>query len=319
MIVLGIESTAHTFGVGLVNEKGEILANFRDMYRPPKGWGIDPKEARKHHEEVADQLINKALEIARPDLIAFSAGPGLPPALVVGKQKAIELAKKFNTKIVEVNHCIAHIEIGRLTTGAKNPVVLYVSGGNTQVIGFENGRYRVFGETEDISIGNLIDVFAREVGLSMPGGPEIEKLAKEGKNYIMLPYSVKGMDVSFSGMLTALKKLKDKYPLPDLAYSLQETAFAMLIEVTERAMAHLNADGLIVVGGVAANQRFNEMARIMCEERGAKFYQIPKEVAGDNGVMIAWTGYLMKENAKEPEKVDIYPRWRTDEVEINYR
>ncbi len=319
MIVFGIESTAHTFGVGAVDNNGNVLANFRDMYKPPKGWGIDPKEAKKHHEAVADELIKKALEVAKPDLIAFSSGPGLPPALVVGKNKAVELAKKFGVKIVEVNHCIGHIEIGRLTTVAKNPVVLYVSGGNTQVIGFENGKYRVFGETEDISIGNLIDVFAREVGLPMPGGPEIEKLAKKGKNYIQLPYTVKGMDVSFSGMLTALKKLKEKYTLPDIAYSLQETAFAMLIEVTERAMAHLNSKELIVVGGVAANQRFNEMAEIMCKERGAKFHKIPKEFAGDNGVMIAWTGYLMRENAKDPNEVDIHPRWRTDEVKISYR
>ena len=316
MKVLGIESTAHTFGVGVVNEKGEILFDKRDMYKPKIGWGIDPKEARKHHEKVADKIIEDALKVGKPDLIAFSAGPGLPPALLVGLKKAMELAKKFKTKIVEVNHCIGHIEIGRLLTKAKDPIILYLSGGNTQVIGFENRRYRIFGETEDISIGNLIDVFARENNLGMPGGPMIEELAKKGKKYIKLPYSVKGMDVSFSGILTALKKLK-KERIEDLAYSLQETAFAMLIEISERAIAHLKKEELMIVGGVAANKRLNEMARIMCEDRGAKLYQIPKEFAGDNGTMIAWVGYLMREKARE--NVDIKPRWRTDEVEINYR
>ena len=319
MRVLGIESTAHTFGVGVVEDK-KILANFKDMYKPPKGWGIDPKKAREHHERVSNELISKGLELGKPDLVAWSAGPGLPPCLLVGKEKAVEIAKKFGIPVVNVNHCIAHIEIGRLTTGAKDPVVLYLSGGNTQVIAFENGRYRVFGETEDISIGNLIDVFAREVGLEMPGGPKIEQLAKEGKKYIRLPYSVKGMDISFSGMLTALKKLIGKEKVEDLAYSLQETAFSMLVEVTERAMAHLNKNELIIVGGVAANRRLNEMAEIMCKERGARFYKIPKEFAGDNGAMIAWTGFLMKSRAtRDYNSIDIIPKWRTDEVDIDYR
>ena len=319
MLVLGIESTAHTFGVGVINEKGEILFNKRDMYKPKIGWGIDPKEARKHHEEVSDEMIKEALEVGKPDLIAFSAGPGLPPALLVGLKKAKELGEKFNTKVVEVNHCIGHIEIGRLLTKAKDPIILYLSGGNTQVIGYENHRYRVFGETEDISIGNLIDVFARDNNLQMPGGPIVEELAKEGKRYIRLPYSVKGMDVSFSGILTALRRLKGKERIEDLSYSLQETAFAMLIEITERAMAHLKKDELIIVGGVAANKRLNEMARIMCEDRNAKLFQIPKEFAGDNGIMIAWAGYLMKNHSKNPKDIDIKPRWRTDEVEIDYR
>ncbi len=319
MIVLGIESTAHTFGVGVFKD-GEIVLNLKDMYKPPKGWGIDPKKAKEHHEKVADELISKALKIGKPDLVAWSAGPGLPPCLLVGKEKAIELAKKFKVPIVNVNHCIAHIEIGRFTTGAKDPIVLYLSGGNTQVIAFENGKYRVFGETEDISIGNLIDVFAREFGLETPGGPVVEKLAQKGNKYIRLPYSVKGMDVSFSGMLTALKKLKGKERIEDISYSLQETAFSMLIEVTERAMAHLNKKELMIVGGVAANKRLNEMGRIMCEERGAKFYNIPKEYAGDNGAMIAVTGYLMRSNSTmDYDSVDIIPRWRTDEVEISYR
>jgi len=318
MICLGIESTAHTFGVGIVDEAGGILANVKDTFIPPKGMGIDPSEARKHHEQVADDLIKKALEnakIEKPDIIAYSAGPGLPPALVVGLNKVKKYAKKWGVPVIKVNHCIAHLEIARLLTKFKDPAMLYVSGGNTQVIAFDNGRYRVFGETEDIAIGNLLDTFGREAKLEFPAGPKIEKLAKKGQKYIELPYSVKGMDVSFTGMLTKLKKLIKKEKIEDLCYSLQETAFAMLIEVTERAMAHCSKKELVITGGVAANKRLQEMAEIMCKERNAKFKPIPLEFAGDNGAMIAWNGILTKDKAiKDINKLDIRQKWRTDEV-----
>ena len=105
--------------------------------------------------------------------------------------------------IVGVNHCIAHLEIGRIKTEAKDPVLLYASGGNTQVIAFANGRYRIFGETLDIGIGNMFDKLGREIGLGYYAGPKIEKAAKEGSKLLDLPYSVKGMDMAFSGILTA--------------------------------------------------------------------------------------------------------------------
>jgi len=102
--------------------------------------------------------------------------------------------------IIGVNHCIGHIEMGRLITSARNPVVLYVSGGNTQIIAYSEHRYRIFGETIDIAVGNCLDRFARLLKLSNDPSPgyNIEQLAKKGENYIQLPYTVKGMDVSFS-------------------------------------------------------------------------------------------------------------------------
>ena len=321
MICLGIESTAHTFGVGIVNSKGEILANIKDMYLPPKGWGIDPTKAKEHHIKLADKIIDDALKkagIKKPDLLAYSAGPGLPPTLLVGLKKIKELGLKWNIKIVPVCHCVAHIEIGRLITKFRDPVMLYVSGGNTQVIAFENGKYRVFGETEDIGLGNLFDSFGRTAGINFPAGPEIEKLAKESDKYIELPYSVKGMDVAFSGMQTKIKQLLKTEKIENLCNSLQETAFAMLVEITERAMAHIGKNELILTGGVAANKRLQEMCRIMCEERGAKFKPIPIELAGDQGAMIAWNGLLAKTLSKK-RGLDIYPKWRTDEVDIIWR
>ncbi|MBU3905122.1 MAG: bifunctional N(6)-L-threonylcarbamoyladenine synthase/serine/threonine protein kinase [Nanoarchaeota archaeon] len=316
MICLGIESTAHTFGVGIMKDE-EVLANIRDMYLPKIG-GIHPREASEHHTLVAKEVIEKALNEAKLklkdiDLIAFSAGPGLPPCLRVGAVVARYLGLKLNVPIIPVNHCIAHIEIGKLKTGATDPVTLYASGGNTQVLAFTEGRYRVFGETQDQGIGNMLDHFGRDAGLKHPGGPKIEKLAKDGK-WVELPYVVKGMDMSFSGILTsASKKLKENN-LEDLCYSIQETCFAMLTEVTERALAHTDKNEVLLTGGVAANKRLQEMLNIMCIERGAKFYAVPNDLSGDNGAMIAWTGILNKNKIFFDTKIDRF--WRTDDVEI---
>jgi universal protein Kae1 len=324
MICLGIESTAHTFGIGIVDSEGKILANEKDMYKPPSGMGIIPSEAGEHHKKVSDEILQKTLEkaglkIEDIDLIAYSAGPGLPPALYVGVKFAEGLSKKIKKKIISVNHPVAHLEIGRLTTDAKDPVYVYLSGGNTQIIAFTEKRYRIFGETEDIPIGNCFDVFAREVGLSMPGGPKIEEIAKTGK-YVELPYVVKGMDLSFSGILTKTRNLyKNGVSKEDLAYSMQEVCFSMLVEVTERALAHTNKKEVLLVGGVVVNKRLQEMMRQMCEDRGAKMYVVPDEYSGDQGAMIAWVG-ILEEQSKYKQKIEekINPNWRIDQVEVTW-
>jgi universal protein Kae1 len=320
MYTLGIESTAHTFGVGIVKD-GEIVANERDVYKPV-GGGIIPSEAALHHYELGPEIVRRALtkagiSLKDVDLFAFSQGPGLLPCLKVGYQVINFLSCKYSKPVIGVNHCIAHIEIARKVTNLDDPVMLYVSGGNTQVITYENGRYVVFGETQDIGVGNLLDKTGRRLGIPFPAGPKIEELAKTGKNYIKMPYSIKGMDVSFSGIETFISRITDKYKIEDICYSLQETIFAMLIEASERAMAYCKKESFIVTGGVAANRRLNDMGRIMCEERGAGFAPMEIQYAGDNGAMIAYTGYLMR-NEKQH---DILPRpnFRTDVVEINYR
>lgn len=322
MICLGIESTAHSFSIGIVDEKGRVLANVIDMYRPPRGWGIHPAEAAKHHEEVKDDVLKKALEEAKikPEdigLIAFSQGPGLAPCLYKGLNFSQELAEKIKKPLLGVNHCIAHIEIGRLKTDLKDPITLYVSGANTQVLGFVSGKYRCFGETQDIGIGNALDKFGRGVGLDFPAGPKIEELAQHGK-YTELPYVVKGMDLSFSGIITAvINKYKQGEKMENLCFSLQETTFAMLTEVTERALAHTGKNEVLLTGGVAANKRLQDMLRIMCRERGAKFAVVPKEFAGDCGAMIGWLGLLMHK-AGIKTKNEVLPRQRTDEVGVDW-
>ncbi len=324
MICLGIESSAHTFGIGIVTDEGKILSNEKSVYTPPSGKGIIPHDAANFHkqnsEKVLELSLNKAgLKITDIDLVAYTAGAGLPPCLLIGSNFALEIAKKHGLPIIPVCHQLAHLEIGKLTTKAKDPVYLYLSGGNTQIIAFTEGRYRIFGETEDIPVGNCFDVVAREMKLPMPGGPEIEKLAKNGK-YVELPYVVKGMDMSFAGIQTAAIKLfKENVSKEDVAYSLQETCFSMLIEVTERALAHTGKEEVLLVGGVAANKRLQDMTQQMCEDRGAKFFVVPQTYSGDNGSMVAWTGILsFKSGWKEKIKDKIRPNWRIDDVEIGW-
>jgi len=328
MIVLGIESTAHTFGVGIIDNGGKILANVKDSYTSEKG-GIHPTEAKLHHLRVKDRVVEDALNVAGLklsdiDLISFSQGPGLAPCLVVGMEKAKELSRKIKKPLVGVNHCICHLEIGKLLTKAKDPVLLYVSGANTQVIAYEGRKYRIFGETLDMGVGNFIDAFARHTGIGFPGGPRIEELAKKG-NYIELPYVVKGMDISVSGILTYLKQKFDKnVKVEDLAYSLQETVFAMLVEVSERAMAHTGKNELVLGGGVACNKRLQEMCRIMCQERGAVCFVPENSLLVDNAAMIAWAGILafkagIKIEWQDAAQLKKDPYLRTDEVEIPWR
>ncbi|MGC8688578.1 MAG: bifunctional N(6)-L-threonylcarbamoyladenine synthase/serine/threonine protein kinase [Thermoplasmata archaeon] len=321
MIVLGIEGTAHTLGIGIMDDE-KILANAMDMFIPEEG-GIHPREAAIHHSNVFIPVLKKALseagiELRDLDLISFSKGPGLGPSLRTVATAARALSLKLNIPIIGVNHSIAHLEIGRLTAGAEDPVMTYVSGGNTQIISYSNGRYRVFGETLDIGIGNLLDKFAREIGIKFPGGPRIEKIARNGSRFYRLPYSIKGMDVSFSGILTALKSyLKKGASTEDLSYSLQETVFSMMTEVTERALAHLHKDEVLLTGGVARNGRLREMMKEMADERGATLHVPPPDLCVDNGVMIAYLGLLMYNNGIRMEIEDTYvdQKFRADSID----
>ncbi|MCJ7425330.1 N(6)-L-threonylcarbamoyladenine synthase Kae1 [Candidatus Bathyarchaeota archaeon] len=325
---LGVESTADDFSVGVSTFEGEVLANVIDAYVPMEG-GIHPREAARHHAEVASTVLEEAFakSSVRPrevSIIAFSQGPGLGPCLRTGATIARAMAAYLDVPLVGVNHCVAHIEIGKLRSGARDPVTLYVSGGNTIVAAFDSGRYRVFGETLDIALGNCLDVFAREAGLrqkkGVPFGAAVEELAAKGKRLIPLPYTVKGMDMSLSGLLTAATALvkKKECRLEDLCYSLQETAFSMVTEVTERALAHTEKREVLLTGGVAANRRLQSMIKVIADEHGAEFNSVPTEFAVDNGAMIAWTGVLAYTNGLVTPISESYvrSRWRLEEVEI---
>ncbi|XP_069967765.1 probable tRNA N6-adenosine threonylcarbamoyltransferase [Bactrocera oleae] len=342
---LGIEGSANKIGVGIIRD-GEVLANVRRTYVTPPGEGFLPKETAAHHKDVIHQLIKQALKESKLlpndlDVICYTKGPGMAPPLLIGAIVARTLSLLWEKPLLGVNHCIGHIEMGRLITGALNPIVLYVSGGNTQVIAYSNKRYRIFGETIDIAVGNCLDRFARIIKLSNDPSPgyNIEQLAKSGQNYIKLPYVVKGMDVSFSGILSHIEDLADpskrrnkrkkgvitaeesEYTKEDLCYSLQETIFAMLVEITERAMAHCESNEVLIVGGVGCNERLQEMMRIMCEERGGKLFAIDERYCIDNGLMIAHAGAEMfHSGTRMPfEESSVTQRYRTDEVLVTWR
>lgn len=329
MFVLGIESTAHTFGAAVIDEAGTILSNIREMATTEKG-GMIPAKVADHHEEVFVEVIERSFTEAKKswediDLIAVSDAPGMGHALRIGVAVARTLALKHDKPLVGVNHCVAHLEVASMVTDAQDPVLLYCSGANTQIIAYDGGKYRVFGETLDTGIGNFLDTFARELGLGFPGGPKIEELANNyaGNDLLEIPYSVKGMDVAFSGILTNVtKKIKnEEYSPEQLAYTVQEVVFAMLVEVAERAMAHCGKNELVLGGGVACNKRLQEMCRLMCEDRGAKLYVPPNQLLIDNAAMIAWAGKLMYDAGvrNDPVALAMKPYERTDDVVVTWR
>ena len=328
MICLGIESTAHTFSCAVLEKKGnkgKIHSDVRRIYRPPDGEGIHPREASRHHVENSSDVLSDCLQQAKVgirdiDLIAYAAGPGLGPCLRVGAVVARSLSSYYKIPIYPVNHALGHIELGKLVTGAKNPLVLLVSGGHTMLLAFMMGRWRVFGETLDITLGQLLDQFGRSLGFASPCGTQIENLAKKTTNYIPLPYTVKGNDVSFSGLLSATKSIVKKGKEDEACFSLQETAFAMIGEATERALAFTKKKELMIVGGVAANKRLSRMLKSVCRRQNCKFFVMPINYSGDCGSQIAWTGLLESKTKPSASLEDTFVRqsWRLDNIDISY-
>ncbi len=327
---LGIETTAHTLSFGLVDSEGMPYPAASDTLRPDQG-GIHPREAADHHKDVASSLFKKVMEMhsitpSNIGAVAYSQGPGLGPCLRVGAAIARGLATKMDVPLIGVNHCVAHIEIGRQQCGCDDPVLLYVSGGNTQVIARLNGKYRVLGETLDIGIGNMLDKFARNQGIPFPGGPKIEQLAAEYLEQnpsptmegLQMPYAVRGMDLAFSGLLTAAQRLIDNgAPLNAVCWSLQEHAFASCVEVAERAMAHTGKSELLLGGGVACNNRMREMCSLMASDREGTSHAPPRMYCIDNGTMIGLLGWLELQKRTTPlEESAIDQYLRTDQTPI---
>ena len=327
MNCLGIESTAHTFSCAIIQKKknsGKILSDVRKIYQPPDGQGIHPREASRHHIENSSKILSQCLDEAKMgiddlDMIAYAGGPGLGPCLRVGAVVARSLASYYNIPIFPVNHAIGHLDLGKLLTGAKNPLVLLVSGGHTMLLAFSSGRWRVFGETLDITLGQLLDQFGRSLGFASPCGRKIEELATKSTDYIDLPYAVKGNDVSFSGLLSATKNVSSK-DVSSACFSIQETAFAMIAEATERALAFTKKNELMIVGGVAANKRLSSMLKDVCKRQKAKFFVVPLNYAGDCGSQIAWTGIRESSVSKGAKMKDTFVKqsWRLDSVDVHY-
>lgn len=342
-IALGCEGSANKLGIGVILHTATsttILSNLRDTFVSPPGTGFLPKDTAAHHREVFVSLSRKALRAAKVsisdvDCICFTQGPGMGGPLTTVAIGARTLSLLWDKPLVGVNHCVGHIEMGREITGAENPVVLYVSGGNSQVIAYAEQRYRIFGETLDIAVGNCLDRFARTLAISNDPAPgyNIEQLAKKGNKLLDLPYTVKGMDCSFTGILAVADQLAAQlrkaeqssgtvdYTPADLCFSLQETVFAMLVEITERAMAHVGSSQVLIVGGVGCNERLQEMMGQMAAERGGSVYATDERFCIDNGIMIAHAGLLAyRTGFTTPlEETQCTQRFRTDEVFVKWR
>ncbi|KAK0554205.1 putative tRNA threonylcarbamoyladenosine biosynthesis protein kae1 [Tilletia horrida] len=409
LLALGLEGSANKLGIGIVrhNPDGstDILSNIRHTYVTPPGSGFQPKDTAVHHAHWAIPVARQAIQssgissLSNIDCICYTKGPGMGAPLQTVSLVARTLSLLYKIPLLGVNHCIGHIEMGRTITGAQNPVVLYVSGGNTQVIAYSAQRYRIFGETLDIAVGNCLDRFARVIGLSNDPSPgqNIEMEAKKGKRLLPLPYATKGMDVALSGILSAVEaytKSKHFIPSPntseknkaikgpgggyranplsqagidgmgklangpnvsldgrhtashrsradptgekreseasndpesftaaDLCFSLQETVFAMLVEITERAMAHIRSSEVLIVGGVGSNERLQQMMGIMASERGGRVFATDERFCIDNGIMIAHAGLLaFRAGQTTPlDKSTTTQRFRTDTPLITWR
>ena len=348
MIALGLEGSANKLGVGLIlhptkgSGRAQILSNIRHTYVSPPGEGFLPKDTAKHHRAWIVKLVKQALReagitVKDVDCICYTKGPGMGAPLQSVAVAARMLSLLWDKELVGVNHCVGHIEMGREITGATNPVVLYVSGGNTQVIAYSTQRYRIFGETLDIAVGNCLDRFARTLNISNDPAPgyNIEQLAKKGRYLLDLPYAVKGMDCSFSGILARVDELAAQMKRgelediesgelitpEDLCFSLQETVFAMLVEITERAMAHVGTNQVLIVGGVGCNERVQEMMGIMARDRGGSVYATDERFCIDNGIMIAHAGLLAYREGFHTTLKDstCTQRFRTDDVWVQWR
>jgi len=339
VVAMGIEGSANKVGVGIVRYDGEtgayeILANPRKTFVSPPGTGFRPSETAAHHAREIDGLVSAALEeagVSEVDCCCYTRGPGMGACLEVGLKAAKQWNAVHGTPLVPVNHCVGHVEMGRAVTGSSDPVILYVSGGNTQVIAYAEKRYRIFGETVDLAVGNCLDKFARVLNLSNDPSPgyNVEQLAKKGDKFVELPYVVKGMDVSFSGLLTHVEQraatmlASGECTAADLCMSLQETIFAMLVEVTERAAAHCGRSDVLLVGGVACNERLQAMMQDMVHARGGHLCAMDHRYCIDNGAMIAQAGLFAFQHGAflaDPQKnADISQRFRTDAVDIIWR
>ncbi|MDE1768706.1 MAG: tRNA (adenosine(37)-N6)-threonylcarbamoyltransferase complex transferase subunit TsaD [Candidatus Micrarchaeota archaeon] len=323
MLTLGIESSAHTFGVGIA-DNGKILANEKAMYKIELS-GMIPKKVAEHHVQNVQPVISAAISKAaitpkEIEGIGYTKGPGIGTCLQVGQIAAKTIARKLNIPIVPVNHGIGHIEIARINSGLSDPLVLYVSGGNSQILKLSKKpypHYGVMGETFDIGIGNMLDTFARETKLNPAWGSTVEKLAKWGR-YINMPYTVKGMDFSFTGILTHSIKAAKQNSIHDVCFSLQETAFSMLCEATERALLLTNSTEMCVCGGVAQNSRLKEMLESIAKEHKARLGFTDNQYNADNGAMIAFVAERMLKNGAKTslDQCKIEQRYRIDQAKV---
>ena len=318
-IVLGIETSCDETGIGIV-QGNKLLANVisSSMDQHARFGGVVPEIAARAHLEALESVLAKALEDAKiaindVDAIAVTNGPGLAGALMVGVGAAKALAVSLNKPIYAVNHLVAHVAVDILERGKlETPTVaLLVSGGHTSLLLVRDilNDVELLGETVDDAAGEAFDKVARVLGLAYPGGPEIDKAAKEGDpkairfpRGLSLPKDMENnrYNFSFSGLKTAVARhvelaqsKGEEMSIPDVAASFREAVVDVLVTKAVNACLDNNVPRLILGGGVVANARLREVAAERCQEVGIELRIPALSLCTDNGAMIASLGSQM--------------------------
>lgn len=312
ILTLGIESSCDETSVSVVKNGRKILSNIIDTQIPihEKYGGVVPEIASRNHIEAISRVTKKALQEANVsfkdiDAITPTYGPGLVGALLVGVSYAKALAYAINKPLVGVNHIQGHIAANYLTYQELEPpfLCMLISGGNTQIVYVKDyTEFEVLGKTRDDAIGEAFDKVARVVGLEYPGGPKVDKLAKEGTPNIKLPktHFENSLDFSFSGIKTAVININHNTKdinKADLCASFEKTVTEVLIENIEKAVKQTGMKKLAIAGGVSANSYIrNEILKLQTEE--FKIYMPDLKLCTDNAAMIAAAGYYNFINGK---------------------
>ena len=303
--ILGIESSCDETSVAVVKNGREVLSNVISSQIPihEKFGGVVPEIASRNHVEAISNVTKKALKEAnitldQIDAIACTYGPGLVGALLVGVSYAKALSYACKKPLVGVNHIEGHIAANYITNKELKPPFLcaIVSGGHTHLVHIKDYReFEILGKTRDDAIGEAFDKVARVIGLGYPGGPKIDKLAKEGTANIALPEThFENLDFSFSGIKTAVINLHHKNPdvnKADLAASFEKAVTNVLLENTLKAAEELNIDTIALAGGVSANSYIRENFLNLEKTHNMKVYYPELILCTDNAAMIASAGY----------------------------
>ncbi|MEJ2059355.1 MAG: tRNA (adenosine(37)-N6)-threonylcarbamoyltransferase complex transferase subunit TsaD [Gammaproteobacteria bacterium] len=330
MRVLGIETSCDETGVAVYDSEQGLLAQalFSQIALHAEYGGVVPELASRDHVRKLIPLIRQVLADGRLDLasldgVAYTAGPGLMGALLVGAAVGRSLAWGLGVPALGVHHMEGHLLAPMLEAEAPPfPfLALLVSGGHTQLVSVESvGRYRILGESQDDAAGEAFDKTAKLLGLPYPGGPALARLAEQGdpaRFRFPRPMTDRpGLDFSFSGLKTFTLQTAQAHPeaKADVARAFEEAVVDTLVIKVRRALRETGLRTLVVAGGVGANRRLREaLAGLMADEGGRVFYPRP-EFCTDNGAMIAYVGCVRLMQGETSEALTARPRWPMSEL-----
>ncbi len=303
--IMGIETSCDETSVSIVKNGREVLSNVinSQIKIHEQYGGVVPEIASRCHTEVINQIMKQALMEAKITLenvsaIAVTYGPGLVGALLVGVSFAKGLSFATKKPLVPVNHIMGHISANYITHKDLKPpfLSLIISGGHTYLVDVQDyDKFEILGKTRDDAIGEAFDKVARVVGLGYPGGPKVDKLAKEGESNIDLPIAqMDNLDFSFSGIKTAIINLNHKNPelnKADLCASFEKTATEMLVTNVRKAIKDTKKTELVLAGGVSANSYIRKEFDKLAEEEKIEVLYPELSLCTDNAAMIASAGY----------------------------